>query len=79
MAWNKVIRESTWEKNKPLQFYSKWLVSRINFKYLNSKFCSLYIHGGRDIKEGSMNNMWRLSINGIKELIEDPEYGVSWE
>jgi len=79
MAWNKVIREPTWEKNKPLQFYSKWLVSRINFKYLNFKFCSLYIHGGRDIKEGSMNNMWRLSINGIKELIEDPEYGVSWE
>jgi hypothetical protein len=26
-----------------------------------------------------MNNMWRLSINGIRELIEDPEYGVSWE
>jgi hypothetical protein len=23
--------------------------------------------------------MWRLSINGIKELVEDPEYGVSWE
>jgi len=22
----------------------------------------LYIHGGRDIKEGPMSNMWRLSI-----------------
>jgi len=26
-----------------------------------------------------MNNMWRLSISGIKDLIEDPEYTVSWE
>lgn len=39
----------------------------------------LYIHGGRDIKVGSMNNMWRLSINGINELQDDPEYSVCWE
>lgn len=44
-------------------------------------FCcfSLYIHGGRDIKEGPMNNMWRLSVNGVQELIDDSEYGVAWE
>jgi hypothetical protein len=36
----------------------------------------LYIHGGRDIKVGSMNNMWRLSVNGITELIDDPEHPV---
>lgn len=40
---------------------------------------SLYIHGGRDIKEGPMNNMWRLSVNGVQELIDDSEYGVAWE
>jgi len=39
----------------------------------------LYIHGGRDIKEGPMSNMWRLSISGIQGLCEDPQYGVSWE
>ena len=26
-----------------------------------------------------MGNMWRLSINGVTELAEDPEYGVAWE
>ena len=39
----------------------------------------MYIHGGRDIKEGPMGNMWRLSVSGVHELINDPEYGVSWE
>jgi len=39
----------------------------------------LYIHGGRDIKEGPMGNMWRLSINGVLELQDDATYGVSWE
>ena len=26
-----------------------------------------------------MGNMWRLSVNGIQELMDDPDYGVSWE
>lgn len=39
----------------------------------------LYIHGGRDIKVGSMNNMWRLGLNSIHDLLEDPETSVSWE
>ena len=26
-----------------------------------------------------MGNMWRLSIQGVTELAEDPEYGVAWE
>lgn len=26
-----------------------------------------------------MNNMWRLSVNGVQELIDDSEYGVAWE
>lgn len=26
-----------------------------------------------------MSNMWRLSIQGIQGLIDDPTYGVSWE
>ena len=39
----------------------------------------MYIHGGRDIKEGPMSNMWKMNIDGIQELMEDPEYGVAWE
>lgn len=26
-----------------------------------------------------MNNMWRLNITGIKELIDDSDHQVSWE
>jgi hypothetical protein len=40
---------------------------------------SLYVHGGRELEEGPMSNMWRLSISGIHNLMEDPEYGVQWE
>jgi len=39
----------------------------------------MYIHGGRDIKEGPMSNMWRLNISKVSELIDDPDYEVSWE
>ena len=39
----------------------------------------MYIHGGRDIKEGPMGNMWKMSISGIHELMDDPENGVCWE
>mmetsp|Transcript_1266 Transcript_1266/g.2291 ORF Transcript_1266/g.2291 Transcript_1266/m.2291 type:complete len:474 (-) Transcript_1266:82-1503(-) len=39
----------------------------------------LYIHGGRDIKEGPMLNMWRLSIDSVKDLMDDPECGAAWE
>ena len=26
-----------------------------------------------------MNNMWKLSVNGLREIIKDSEYPVSWE
>jgi N-acetylneuraminic acid mutarotase len=39
----------------------------------------LYIHGGRDIKEGQIGTMWKLSLQGVSELAEDETYGVSWE
>jgi hypothetical protein len=39
----------------------------------------LYIHGGRDIKEGPMPTMWRLSISSVKHLEEDPDCGAQWE
>lgn len=39
----------------------------------------LYIHGGRDIKEGPMSNMWKLNLNGLEELAHDSTYNVAWE
>jgi len=39
----------------------------------------LYIHGGRDIKEGPMSNMWMIDINSIQYLMEDPNHGAKWE
>ena len=28
----------------------------------------LYIHGGRDLKEGAMENLWRLDLEGVRML-----------
>ena len=26
-----------------------------------------------------MGNMWRLSVSGVQELVDDPEWNVCWE
>ena len=39
----------------------------------------MYIHGGRDIKEGPMASMWKMSIGGIHDIMDDPDNGCSWE
>lgn len=31
----------------------------------------LYVHGGRDLKEGSIASMWRLNLSSIHSLMED--------
>jgi len=31
----------------------------------------LYVHGGRDLKEGSIATMWRLNLSSIHSLMED--------
>lgn len=53
----------------------------MNSKRINSSHISfsLYIHGGRDLKEGSIATMWRVNINGIKALFRDPFFPVEWE
>lgn len=42
---------------------------------------SLYVHGGRDLKEGSIATMWRLNLTGIHSLLDDDGSGqpVEWE
>lgn len=29
----------------------------------------LYVHGGRDLKEGALDSLWRLDLEGVFELL----------
>lgn len=40
---------------------------------------SYYIHGGRDLKEGALDNMWRINLNDLNVLANDVSYGLQWE
>jgi hypothetical protein len=37
------------------------------------------VHGGRDLKEGAMESMWRLNLNELDMMGADPTYPVQWE
>jgi len=39
----------------------------------------LYVHGGRDLKEGSISTMWKVNLTGIQQLFQDPYHRVEWE
>lgn len=39
----------------------------------------LYIHGGRDLREGAVDNMWRLDLDSLMRSSEDASYPVQWE
>lgn len=41
----------------------------------------LYVHGGRDLKEGSISTMWRLNLSGIHQILEEDMSGDvgEWE
>jgi|JI9StandDraft_1071089.scaffolds.fasta_scaffold714103_1 hypothetical protein len=38
-----------------------------------------YIHGGRDLKEGALDNLWRIDLDGVQALKDDPNRDVEWE
>jgi len=40
---------------------------------------SYYIHGGRDLKEGALDNMWKLDLSDIDKLMADPYHPVQWD
>ena len=42
-------------------------------------FVSLYIHGGRDLKEGAMSSLWRVNLTKVHAMDEDPYLTVEWE
>lgn len=37
------------------------------------------MHGGRDLREGSIADMWRLDLDSLLRATEDPTYPVHWE
>lgn len=39
----------------------------------------LYIHGGRDLKEGAMSSLWRVNLTKVHAMDEDPYLTVEWE
>jgi len=39
----------------------------------------LYIHGGRDLKEGAIESMWCVNLTKIHMLKEDAFYAVEWQ
>lgn len=39
----------------------------------------MYIHGGRDLGAGQLDNMWRLDLDSLMRATEDGHYPVHWE
>jgi len=39
----------------------------------------LYIHGGRDLKEGPVATLWRVNISLIHRMMVSPDQKVEWE
>ena len=39
----------------------------------------MYIHGGRDLREGAIDNMWRLDLDSVIRATEDNGFPVQWE
>lgn len=39
----------------------------------------MYIHGGRDLKEGPIASLWRVNLSAIQRMKTNPTSPVSWE
>lgn len=37
------------------------------------------MHGGRDLREGSLDTMWRLDLDSVLRACEDSNYPAQWE
>ena len=40
---------------------------------------SMYIHGGRDLKEGPLASIWRVNLTAIQQLQQNQQGKVGWE
>lgn len=50
-----------------------------NFLNLTLTVISLYVHGGRDLKEGSIASMWRLNLSRIHQTMEEENNEINFE
>jgi len=39
----------------------------------------MYIHGGRDLKEGGISTLWRVNLTLIQQLHDNTNTKVGWE
>lgn len=58
---------------------SKYKAKRLGLNFHDS--FSLYVHGGRDLKEGQIATMWRLNLTNIHQMLDDhqPDSACEWE
>ena len=50
------------------------MMCKFQFGFVNSlKLFSLYIYGGLDIREGSLENMWAIDTNNFDDFDLQPE------
>lgn len=40
---------------------------------------SMYIHGGRDLKEGAISSMWRVNLTAVQQLHQGDNKQVGWD
>jgi hypothetical protein len=46
---------------------------------VNKSLNSMYIHGGRDLKEGTISTMWRVNLASVQQLLQGASKTVGWE
>lgn len=39
----------------------------------------MYIHGGRDLKEGPLCSLWRINLTKVQQLQQGSQQNVGWE
>jgi len=39
----------------------------------------MYIHGGRDLKEGALPSIWRVNLTALQQLHKGVQKAVCWE
>lgn len=39
----------------------------------------MYIHGGRDLKEGPLSSLWRINLTNVTQLQQGGNRNVGWE
>lgn len=52
---------------------------QILFRPITPLTYSMYIHGGRDLKEGPISTLWRLNLTLIQQIHENTSIKVGWE